>query len=161
MPVDRFTSTVMIRQDIVKQAGFFDTSLRNGEDYEYWLKVSRLCPIHKLSGVYSFYRLGVAGSLTRSPLPINYEYEVLNQAIAKWGKEGPDGVCVDEKKLSRRLTKLSFDFAYWHYHKGSMAVAKKAFVQTLKHSPSKWRAYIYLVISTFRCVRASTTQVSR
>jgi glycosyltransferase involved in cell wall biosynthesis len=136
------TSTVMMRREVVEQIGLFNTELVTGEDYDYWLRVSRQFRIEQLQGIYSFYRV-VEGSLTSKPKQINNEYDVLNHAINHWGVASPDGNSVPPRDLNERLAKLAFDFGYAHYYGGSPKIARQAFAQCLKHQPSRWRALAY------------------
>ncbi len=147
------TSTVMVRREVIEQVGFFDTQLTVGEDYDYWLRISRICRIDKLAGVYSYYRASVEGSLTRHAKPLNYEYLVVRRAVSKWGNACSNGNQVEGKDLEQRLAKLAFDFGYSHYHNGSSALARDAFRQALKHAPLNWRAAAYLLKSLLKPAR--------
>lgn len=140
------TSTVMLRREVVEEIGYFDTELVNGEDYNYWLRVSRKYQIHKLAAVYSYYR-EVAGSLTKlaKPKPENYEYRVVSEAIARWGLVSHDGQSISGRDAAKRLGKLAFDFGVGHFFAGSPSVAAKAFIATLRHNPLKLKAVIFLV----------------
>jgi hypothetical protein len=138
------TSTVMLRRDIAEQVGEFDTMLINGEDYNYWLRVSRLCEIHKLTGLYSFYRAS-PNSLTSRPKAINYEYLVIDRALREWGASSPDGRTLEHNKLLQRLSNLAMGFGYMHFHAGSAELAWPSFFIALKHNPFRWRAVLYLL----------------
>lgn len=144
------TSTVMIRRVIAEQVGGFDTELQVGEDYDYWLRASRLCRIDKLDAVYSFYRGDVSGSLTHSPKPINYEYQVVTGALARWGDQAPDGARLPPGMLRRRLAGLQYGFGCAHLRRGSASIARRAFAASLGHQPLNWRAGIYLGIAAMR-----------
>ena len=145
------TPTVMIRRHIAEEIGFFETSLTNGEDYNYWLRVSRRCEIHKLTGVYSFYRQ-VANSLTNTFKPKNFEYLVIQQAIEKWGGASQDGGSLTTKQINRRLAQMAFGFGYVHYHRGSPKLARQAFLGAIRHDPLMWRAIPYLAASQFKMI---------
>ena len=97
------TSTMMMRRGIVEMNGFFRADLTTGEDYDYWLRLSRLTRIDKLATAYSFYRRGSAESLTGRVLPVNHGYEVIQAAIDRWGRTAPDGSSFSRKQLERRL----------------------------------------------------------
>lgn len=140
------TSTVMIRREIATEVGYFDTTLKVGEDYDYWLRVSRLCRIDQLAATYSWYRT-VPGSLSNRPYPVNYEYQVISAAVARWGAAAPDGSSVPYARVRARLARLALDFAYGHYHHGSPRLAMRASLEALRHEPWRWRALAYLVAS--------------
>lgn len=143
------TSTVMLRRQIAQQVGFFDQNLINGEDYNYWLRVSRICEIHKLSGVYSFYR-EVAGSLTSTPKTLNFEYLVVQRAVQEWGLSAPGGKALPSRQINSRLAKLAFGFGFLHFHGGSPKLARQAFFDAIRHNPWMWRALLYLAASQFK-----------
>jgi glycosyltransferase involved in cell wall biosynthesis len=141
------TSTVMMRREVFEKIGFFETTLINGEDYHYWLRVSRKYEMHQLAGIYSFYRI-VGGSLTNNaPKPKNYEYYVVKGAIDQWGLSSPHGASLPQALASQRLGKLAFDYGYQHFHGGSPTLARQAFWQTLRHQPWRWRALPYWLAS--------------
>lgn len=146
------TSTVMIRREVIDKVGFFDTDLVCGEDYDYWLRISRICKMHKLPETYSFYR-SVGGSLSSKPKSINYEYEVISRALFKWGLVSPDGQVMPSRLMVRRLAGMAFNHGYNHYHQGIPALALSAFTRVLHHDPLSWRAVIYWILSWFRCYR--------
>lgn len=144
------TSTVMMRREMFEKTGFFDTTLLVGEDYDYWLRVSRKYKIDKLTGVYSFYR-EAAGSLTKMPKSENYGYRVIKRAMDQWGLSAPDGSSGISQAVARqRLTKLAFDYGYGHYCYGSPYLAKQAFAISLRHNPLNFKAMVFFLVLTFR-----------
>lgn len=144
------TSTVMMRRQVFQDTGFFDTTLAIGEDYHYWLRVSRKHEIHKLTGVYSFYRES-AGSLTKIPKSENYGYRVVKEAMDQWGLSSPDGSSLISKDLARkRLAGLAFGYGYGHLNYGSAKLAKIAFLKALRHEPLRWRTLVYFFAALFR-----------
>ncbi len=143
------TSTVMLRRAVAQKVGFFNQALSSGEDYHYWLRVSRLCEIHKLCGVYSFYRQ-VANSLSNTPKTINFCYQIVQKAVREWGISGLDGRSLTPKQIDGRLAGLAFGFGYLHLHSGSSRLATQAFLDALKHDPLLWRAFPYLIASQLK-----------
>ncbi len=142
------TSTVMFRSEVLDEIGYFDTTLQTGEDYDYWLRVSRRYQIHKLAGTYSFYR-AAPGSLTSSSTQKNNEYTVVANAIARWGRTGPDQSSLSPELINQRLYKLAFDFAYLRYQQGVFKIANDWFAQCLRHQVSA-KGLLYYVATTVR-----------
>lgn len=140
------TSTVMMRREILDDIGYFDTTLINGEDYNYWIRVSRRYLIHKLTGVYSYYR-EVPGSMTKlaKPKRENYEYRVVSEAVARWGVIAPDGSAASCTEVKQRLGQLAFDFGYGHFRSGDPALARDALREALRHDPSRLKARLFLL----------------
>lgn len=146
------TSSIMIRREFVEQLGGFRADLVNGEDYDYWLRLSRLTRIDKLAGVYSFYR-AAPGSLTSSVKTVNYEYEVVCAALHRWGRQGPDGRSLPPMAVRRRLGKLAFDFAYAHLRGGSPTLARRAALRCVRHDPRRLKALLFVLASFLPALR--------
>jgi glycosyltransferase involved in cell wall biosynthesis len=145
------TSTAMIRSQVMADVGLFDPHLKLGEDYDYWLRVSRQWQMHKLKAVYSFYR-AVPGSLSNVPSPQNTEYLLVQNAVKQWGLASPNGVSLAPAQLNDRLAGIAFGFGYSHFYRGNPAVAKQAFLHCLQHKPLHWRALCYAAASQVRCI---------
>jgi len=143
------TSTAMIRRQVIADVGLFDPQLKLGEDYDYWLRVSRQWQIHKLKAVYSFYR-AVPGSLSNVPSPKNMEYLLVHNAVKQWGLASPNGAALTQAQLEDRLASMAFGFGYSHFYRGNPAVAKQAFLHCLQHKPLHWRALCYAAASEVR-----------
>lgn len=144
------TSTVMMRREVARDIGFFDTALETGEDYDFWLRVSRKFQIHKLTGTHSFYRIASGSLTTGTPKSQNNEYNVIERALKQWGRSSPDGVSVPRAMINQRLSKLAFDFGYAHYHHGAVKLAHAAFLKSFLHQPSRVRAIAYLLATSIR-----------
>lgn len=102
-----WTSTVVIRKDLLLDLGGFDTSLRIGEDYDLWLRASRVTPILRVKRPLALYRLH-PGSLTKQAPVANYEAAVVDRALAKWGYVDPNGRSADPGAVAQSLART------WH-----------------------------------------------
>lgn len=140
------TSTIMLRRTIAERVGLFDTHLVNGEDYDFWLRLSRLSRIDKLDTVFSFYR-ETADSLTTTVQPVNYELDVLESALRRWGNKDVDGYAVPAQTLNQRRAKLAFDFAHSHYRAGDNATARRYFVYAFYRNPRRIKAIPLFLLS--------------
>lgn len=142
--------TVMIRRAIVAEVGLFDTDLKIGEDYDYWLRISRMTRMHKLAAVYSFYRTNL-DSLTNRLHERNYEYEVIRRAVEHWGLCDPGGQCLPRARIDARLGQLALGFAYQHLRQGgSTHLARAASWQALRHQPWRLKPWLYILASLLR-----------
>ena len=140
------TSTVLIRRSIIDEVGEFDETLRNGQDYDYWLRIARLTEIHKLAAPLAVYRHH-GGNSTQQPKGTNYPYVVVTRALARWGARGPDGRAPDSEALRDRLAEVCFGFAYEHLWKGDPALARRDLWRGLGQRPFRARMWAYLLIS--------------
>lgn len=99
-----WTSTVLAQRFLLEEAGCFDESLRIGEDYDLWLRVSRLTPILRVPRPLALYRAHMA-SITRKAPEKNYQAEVIVRAINRWGFASPDGRVANKRNVSRALAR--------------------------------------------------------
>jgi glycosyltransferase involved in cell wall biosynthesis len=128
------TSSVILRRSVIDHVGEFDSRLRRGQDYDYWIRASRETKFHKLQPKLSVYRIHKKG-ITQTPTPLNYEAIVIESALQRWGRKGPDGSKVSHFDIQKRLSRLWFDYAYLHEKKGDIAKAKSAFLRSFRYLP--------------------------
>jgi glycosyltransferase involved in cell wall biosynthesis len=137
------TTTIMVPRRMLDRIGTIDESLRKGEDLDYWLRLSRLGPIHKLEAVLSAYRIHDA-SLTHSTADVNYHALVVERAVRTHGLSDPAGNSLEQATLRRILGTSWSSFAYQHYAGGSLQVALDGARRALAYqpwSPKIWRLF--------------------
>jgi len=143
---DVWTSTVIIRRSVAEQVGPFDESLRLGQDYDYWLRVSRETEIHTLKHPFALYRQHPLSATARGAR-INYGARVLTRALARWGHTGPDGASVPLRLIRRRIAGIHFMNGYGHYRRGDYPLARRAFLAAALIRPARLRNWAYLLLS--------------
>lgn len=140
------TITVLLRRSLIEEIGPFDESLKRGEDYDMWLRASRVTQIHKLVYPGALYRRHGEGSMVTFS-DRNYELEVLERAIGRWGCTGPDGSRADPEQVRRRLARSSFGFGRFHLRRGDPRLACAAFTKSLRRNPWRPKTWIFLGLS--------------
>jgi glycosyltransferase involved in cell wall biosynthesis len=146
------TSTAVLRSEIVRAAGWFDLSLRRGQDYDYWFRVSRLAPIHKLRAVLSLYRIHPK-SITNVPHAQNYGHLVLKKALDRWGRVGPDGTVTPKRAMNEVFARCWSGYGYTHYTLGDPKLALDAFKRCVRYqpfSPGAWRNLMRSAVKVWR-----------
>ena len=141
--------TAMVHRSVVETVGSFDESLRTGEDYDFWLRVSRQFRAAEFDRTLAYYRIHTA-STTRVPRKENNEYKVLLKTLAAYGPAGPDNVTIPEKALRERFSQLCFSHGYFHIRSGDANVAREAFSAALHHSPLKPKVWIYWILAMIK-----------
>jgi len=139
------TSAVVLRRSVMEQVGRFDEDLLRGQDYDYWLRLSRISQIHKLDHELVLYRIhgdNIAVKYSNQ----NYELMVVEKNVALCGLRGPDGKSVSKKKLQRHLGQLCFSFGYWHCQRGTFRLARDALQKCLAYQPMHFKGWVYFVI---------------
>lgn len=120
-----WTSTVLARRDLLVELEGFDCGLKVGEDYDLWLRASRLTPILRVGRPLALYRQHPA-SLTRQAPAENYEAKVVERAVQRWGYASPDGRSVRKSDVSRSLARSWRDFAEANLSSGKPDVGMRA-----------------------------------
>jgi len=138
-----------MRKSLWETLGGMDESLPCGEDYDFFLRASRLTRIDQLDQVAAFYRIHNA-STTHTVRDENHECTVLLRALQNWGPRGPDGREVSPVLLRERLYALFFGHGYRHFHRGKPEIALQSFRQAIVRGKPTWRAAAYLVLSAIR-----------
>lgn len=135
--------TALVRREVIEPLGGFDPKLPTGEDYDFWLRLSRHTQAAKLARTLAYYRIHKT-SITHKPRAENNEYRALKAALDAWGPVGPDGQVADPARLRERLFLLHFSHGYQHVRMGSPRVATKAFWRAVQVKPSHLKSWAYL-----------------
>ncbi|MCA3259690.1 MAG: glycosyltransferase [Pseudomonadota bacterium] len=130
-----WTSTVLAERALLEELGGFDPGLRIGEDYDLWLRASRVTPILRVCAPLALYRIHGSNTTRRAP-ERNHKAEVVARAIARWGYGGPDGRQADRSSVSRQVARSWIDFAAALLHAGDPARARGAALTALQSDPS-------------------------
>ena len=149
------TTAVMVRATVTERVGEFDERLTIGEDYDYWIRISREAKIHKLTAVLSVYH-SVPDSLSRTVYPVNFEFQVVQKALDRWGLIGPDGTKTRPRDIRHRKAKMHFNFAYSHWKAGSPMIAFKSALACVSNRPTWCRAWALVTISLLKAMQFYT-----
>lgn len=142
-------NTAVIRREVFERLGGFDESMRIGEDYMFWLKVSRVYEMHALDGKVALYRIHRTSAMNRLDAE-NHQARLLDIAAARWGLRNPDGTALPREVFERRLAQSQFTHAYNHFWHGSTAVARRCFLKAMLGGILPLRSAAYIVLSPFR-----------
>ncbi len=148
MLVDSYvlTSTALARARVVRAANGFDESLPFGEDWDFWLRISRTSQFLKLKEKSTLYRQHPTQG-SRVLRDVDYRVQILESAAKKWGLCSPDGQCMPEKQFKRQLAKYSAEYGLGHLRSGSKTgreTAIRSFTKALSLDPTYWRSMGYL-----------------
>jgi glycosyltransferase involved in cell wall biosynthesis len=145
-----WTSTVMAHRSVFDEVGVFDTSLRIGEDYDLWLRVSRITRILRVNRPFALYRAHPA-SITRTAPLENYRSIVVSRALARWGYgHEPAGTAV-RARVRRALAHSWSDFAASNLAAGHFDRARHGALMALRTDPTHvpaWKVLIKTAVGT-------------
>ena len=140
----------MLRKPIWETLGGLDTTLRVGEDYDFFLRASRISKIDKLNQTVAYYRIHQQ-STTHVMRPEDYETRVIERALNDFGTKGPDGRPVATDLLNDRLFELNFNHGYRHFYSGNPRIAVDAFKKARRYCHKRaWKASVYLRLSQLK-----------
>lgn len=142
-------NTAVIRREIFDDLGGFDESMRIGEDYLFWLKVSRVYEMHALDAKVALYRIHSSSAMSQLD-PENHQARLLEIARARWGLRNPDGTEISSMEFARRLGESHFTHAYNHFWHGSASVARHSFFKAIRGGVLPARSAAYVALSPFR-----------
>lgn len=131
-----WTSTVLARRSLLRELGGFDPGLRIGEDYDLWLRASRVTPILRVPRPLALYRLHPA-SITKGAPARNHKGEVIGRALQRWGYASPDGRSARRSEVNRGLARSWSDFGSAHLIGGNLPTARKAAWASLRLRPAQ------------------------
>lgn len=141
--------SVLIRRSVIETVGGFNEQLRTGEDYDYWLRVSRIVQATKLSKNFACYRIHPQSTTHVSRMVCN-EYQVLKKNLQKYGLTGPDGSQASSVRIKDRLYRICFNHAYLHYWNGDASTSRKAFADAISHVGYRPKAWLYWILALAR-----------
>jgi glycosyltransferase involved in cell wall biosynthesis len=144
-----WTSTVVVERAALLQSGLFDVTLRKGQDYDLWLRLSRQIPMLGLEQATALYRTH-SGSITYRLSDECFEYRILAGAVARWGESGPDHRSPPAGLVRNRLRRILFNHGLSHYRHGKPAVAAKCFAQLMRNHGLQFRPSVYLALSLYK-----------
>lgn len=141
-----WTSTVLMQRSLLDEIGTFDTDLRIGEDYDLWLRASRVTRIERVARPLALYRQHAA-SITRSAPRDNYRGRVVQRALDSWGLIGPDGRNADAVAVRAVLAGSWTQFAYAQLQAGQRREARLSVREALRVQPGHWTGWKLLLRS--------------
>ena len=142
--------TAVIERSAFTGRGGFDENLKVGEDYDFWMRASRVCIAHKIDRITALYRMQPESATRSAPRAVSHEYMVLKRTLERFGTVGPDGRQVDERRLHARLGNLCFAHGYRHFWHGDPRIAAQAFRQSMRYSGFALRVASYAAASLAR-----------
>lgn len=143
------TSSVLLRKLLFDELGGFDQSLTIGEDYDLWIRLSRITEIHKLRATLSAYEQRL-DSITRSPQAIPFGATVIRRHLKLWGRRGTDGRCAPWYQVRKRIAQSYRNHGATHLQNGSRPIAIGSSLRSIAYDPisiGNWRGLVKALIN--------------
>lgn len=139
-------NTAVVRRTVYEAIGGFNESMRLGEDYDFWLRASRVSEMHSLNGSVALYRIHDLSAMHQISKE-NHLARLLNSAIVRWGTKDLNKKSFTKKSISQRIGKVEFDHAYSHFWKGDRSIARESFWRALRNQHRPLRCVIYIAFT--------------
>ena len=130
-----WTSTVLAFRSLYDEIGVFDTALRIGEDYDLWLRASRVTEIIRVAQPTALYRMHGA-NITRKAPGENHQAAVIMRALARWGYVSPDGRRARPVDVAHALARTWRNFATSQLAVGNQGAAWRGAVRAIRCEPA-------------------------
>ncbi len=135
------TGTVLVRRDVLIEAGCFNPGIRFGEDLELWAKIACHHPMTCLPEVLMQRRQHGANA-TQNIGPMLEDLVKVMHAISTYGTKQlrQQGI----KPTTLTAAALA-DLGYWHFSQANYHQARRAFIHSLQTHINK-RALLYAIV---------------
>lgn len=143
-----WTSTVLMHRSVLAEVGNFDQNLRIGEDYDLWLRASRVTPILRVNKPLALYRTHAA-SITKSAPSQNYQGIVIQRALDRWALTSPDGTVANKRTVYRALAHTWSDYASACLQAGRPAQAWRGSMTSIKicwQQAAGWKVLVKAIL---------------
>lgn len=139
---------LLVRSRVVKRLRF-NPEYRRGQDFDFFLQLVNAVPITQLDNLYAFYRQSPT-SITRKPHLRNYRAQILTSAVQRWGRKDALGREISTTEIDRMLSISWFGHGYELFRARWYRAAARSFRLSLRHDPSRWGVYKYLLVGWLR-----------
>jgi glycosyltransferase involved in cell wall biosynthesis len=153
-------NTAVIRREVYEKIGGFDESMRYGEDYDFWLRASRITEMHSMAGPVALYRIHGASTMHRLDRT-NQLARLLKSANARWGLADMVGNRLTPKDFKYRVANTYFDHGYSHYWSGDPIIAFRSFAKSFIGGSRRTRSLVYCTLSALKFTEHSLQFKSR
>jgi glycosyltransferase involved in cell wall biosynthesis len=144
------TSAVLIRKSCIDRVGGFDTSLRMGDDYEFFLRIARHYELGYVDEPLVLYRQHPSqgtrtwGKLLQKGVP--WEFLVLKRILDTYPEVVRE---MGKSRVQQRLSKPYFALAYACLTEGDHSNARKLLREAIRYWPSNLGYARYYLMTLF------------
>jgi glycosyltransferase involved in cell wall biosynthesis len=134
------TSTVVIREEVLKAVGLFDERYLKGEDYDLWLRVAAKHQIGYLESVVAKYRQHSSSMTHNFSIGKPWQVQVIESVLRRFPEQKAK---LTTYELRTRLAAPYLTIGYAAFYKKEYSVARYHFSRCLLMWPFNTRALVY------------------
>lgn len=141
------TSTCLCRSAIFDSIGVFDTKYRTLEDYDLYLRISKVFRIALVTQPLIQYRYSnnqLSGENHFERLCLNL-IDIFKKNVGTLDKN--ELLKLGSRKIQRRLGMYEAMLGYYYFNKKEMELAKRYYWKSLENNPGYFKSYFYIFFS--------------
>ena len=138
------TSTVVLSRDCLNSVGLFDEDLRQGQDYDLWLRIAAKFRIGYQDIITTIYRIHDKNISKNAIRGKAHDLAILKK-INSMCPELVNGI--DIKKREKRHFDINYSLGYRYFCQYDLNNARKYFLKALHYNRFAIRPYIYIASS--------------
>lgn len=131
------TSTVIIKRDVFDKVGHFNEHYLRAEDYDLWLRISRIFSLAHTTSPLAWIR--------KCETRLSNDKIDLRNTAMKVLKEQYDPHKISERKYEKRISNIEISLGRRYVMAGNREEGKKQFLSAIKRYPFSIRPYRYLL----------------
>jgi len=131
------TSTVIIKKDVFDKIGRFNEHYMRAEDYDLWLRISRIFLLAHIKSPLAWIR--------KCETRLSNDKIDLRNTAMKVLKEQYDPGKIPESKYKKRISDIEISLGRRYVKAGNKEEGKKQFLSAIKRYPYRLRPYRYLL----------------
>lgn len=148
------TSTAILHKELFFASGMFDIELPVAEDWSLFIRASRLSQAIKIKHALTLYRQS-ANSLTTRVKAQDYGSLVVDMAVLRFGKAGPDGTVVNGRQFRQRAFQRHFSYAHNALKQGYFGLAFQSFGRSISYQPIKLKLWLYFAYAALKMLTST------
>lgn len=147
--------SIMLRKSLLKTSGTYDKSVGHAEDYDLWVRLSRLSDVANIEEPLYYYR-NLPTSISHSKLDEQVEltFKIRDRAFKHFlshrREYRPFGLHPGGKKYFSRKSTMYRDFAYLSLRENKTILALQFMVMAIMYQPLLRKNYSHLLMTLYK-----------
>jgi len=131
--------TVVLKRQCLDQVGLLNESISRSDDYELWLRISRMFPIGHVNKTLALYRLHKSNTSHDRFRMTLAELITINSIVSQSSDVHKE---IGRDVVNERLFELNFQVANWYmWWLQDFKTAQRYFIEAIKKRPGHWLSY--------------------
>lgn len=153
-------SSAVVRKDVAEKAGPFEEGTPVGEDWDFWIRVSRIAAVAAINRTIVLYRQH-PNSASRKLRDKNFAVDLILHAIHTYGWQPPSGQPASAAEVYPVVAKHCVWHAIDHFDRGRYSAGLRATAKALRYEPGRWKNWRLMAIGLLGLARPYAHRLKR